>query len=165
MPTDAEFAALKREVEELKRMVPNLVDTAGRRVFAFCQLTTAERDAITSPIEGMVIRNSTTGTTQEYKSGSWQDLGGGVKIATGSYTGDGVATRAITVGFTPKQVLLYETNSYKSMAITTSTAGGVARLGGTNVTSTSFKLVTNGFQVEQYYTNVNGTTYVWVAIG
>lgn len=164
MATEAEFNSLKREVEELKRLVPNLVDTTGRRVFQFCQLTTAERDAIASPVEGMVIRNSTTGTTQEYKSGSWQDLGGGVKIATGSYTGNGAATRTITVGFTPKQVHVFKT-SVRYMAITISTAGGVVNLTGGNYNTTDFKLVTNGFQVEQYYTNENGMAFVWIAIG
>ena len=77
MVSDAGFNSLKREMEELERLIPNLADTSGRRVFQFCRLTAAEIAAITSPVEGMVVRNTTTGDTEEYKSGSWQAIGGG----------------------------------------------------------------------------------------
>ena len=77
MVSEAGFNSLKREVEELERLIPNLADTSGRRVFQFCRLTAAEIAAITSPVEGMVVRNTTTGDTEEYKSGNWQAIGSG----------------------------------------------------------------------------------------
>lgn len=38
------------------------------------ELTTTQRDALT-PSEGMLIKNSTTGTNQQYVGGSWVDIG------------------------------------------------------------------------------------------
>ena len=39
-------------------------------------MTTAQRDALT-PIAGMIIYNTTTGTIQQYVSGAWENFGGG----------------------------------------------------------------------------------------
>lgn len=42
----------------------------------FPTMTTTQRDALT-PVNGMVIFNSTTATIQKYESGVWGDFGGG----------------------------------------------------------------------------------------
>lgn len=45
-------------------------------------MTTAQRDALT-PVNGMVVYNTTTGTIQQYVSGAWGNFGGGVSITIG----------------------------------------------------------------------------------
>lgn len=37
-------------------------------------VTTAERDALTGVVDGAMITNSTTGTTQVYEAGAWEDV-------------------------------------------------------------------------------------------
>lgn len=49
------------------------------------ELTTAQRDAVTSPIEGMVIQNTTAGQLEEYQNGSWGAVGGWKTVYDGTW--------------------------------------------------------------------------------
>lgn len=53
----------------------------------FANMTTTERDALTSPANGMVIYNTTEGELQQYDGGSWSAIGSG---SGGSVSVDGV---------------------------------------------------------------------------
>lgn len=60
-------------------------------------LTTAERDAIASPTEGMLIYNTTTDAINVYANGAWSAVGGGsVTSVSGGTTGF-----SFTAGATP----------------------------------------------------------------
>ena len=51
------------------------------------ELSTAERNAVTSPVAGMVIRNTTTSQLEEYDGSSWNILGGLVPVDEGNGIG------------------------------------------------------------------------------
>ena len=99
------------------------------------------------------------------------------RVAVGTYTGNGTASRKITLSFTPKAVLVLPQKGplYESGSVSR-TYGGLAVTGsnvldgqGTAVVS----IVSNGFQVAYYesnsYThaasNQSGTVYHYFAIG
>lgn len=62
--------------------------------FTLPKMTTAERDAIASPANGMVIYNETTGTYQNYNGGTWQDFDIGTPSENASETVKGVVEEA-----------------------------------------------------------------------
>ena len=89
-------------------------------------------------------------------------LEGRVEVIVGSYTGDGQENRTISLGFTPKAVLVEFRNgarfssgiSYGGLALPDAPSGGV-------------QIVTGGFQVYYYanntHTNCNGDLYRYLA--
>ena len=104
-------------------------------------------------------------------------------IVTGTYTGDGATTRVISLGFTPKAVLVMPRDSelvrdssshtyyYGGLAVTGSNAASSAA-GATSwvCTSTIVAIAESGFQVgyddgpySSYLTNESGTVYHYVA--
>jgi len=60
-------ARLIQEIEQLKRRI----ERQETKEWAVPRMTTAERDAVSSPTEGMVIFNTTTHVLNYYY-GSWQ---------------------------------------------------------------------------------------------
>ena len=95
-------------------------------------------------------------------------IGSKAKVAAGYYVGNGASSRTISVGFTPKAVLIIFTEGY--------TAHNSFRHGGFAVTgspakssgTTYIQIVSGGFQVTHTeYTVVNSPseTYNYVAIG
>ena len=102
------------------------------------------------------------------------------KVAAGTYSGDGAASRIINLGFTPKAVYVapHFGGTFMWLDNKYSYYGGLAVQGGTIIgypgTSTvlAMEIVSNGFRV--YYnegrteitaTNAQGTSYRYVAIG
>jgi hypothetical protein len=107
------------------------VDTAGDTMSGLLQfsgtdhagiqlisLTTAERDAIASPAEGMIIYNETTGVNNQYISGAWTDFASGTtsnasetvagKVEEGTQTetddGDETGDTGAKIFATPKKI-------------------------------------------------------------
>jgi len=105
-------------------------------------------------------------------------LGKKAEVVTGRYTGNGQQDRTITLGFTPKAVLVMREDGY--MGTSSNRMGGLAgegmpcqlQLGTYNYDI--INLVPSGFQVHYEYwngnpgttrgTNVNGDVYYYLAI-
>lgn len=92
-----------------------------------------------------------------------------VKIATGSYTGDGTTSKTVTIGFEPMLFInqrgLYANAQY---AIYSGQTGRVANSSGARAYSTSSTGITMTTANDQtYILNINesGTVYYWVAAG
>ncbi|GEM_PF-3471312 len=124
--------------------------------------TTAEAQAGT--------RNDRIMTPLRTKEAITQGGSGFSRIATGTYTGTG-GTRHIAVGFTPKIVFIDSTSTTYQHIITQLAVAHYGKSGGHN-DSPQAKIATNGFDVYgvtgaglNYYTNVEGHRYYWVAIG
>lgn len=93
-----------------------------------------------------------------------------VGAVTGTYIGNGTASRDIILGFQPKAILVEERTGVRGTVeqyragLALPDAPGVSRLGGTGVIVTE-----NGFQVGYYsatgsLTNYSGSTYHYLAI-
>ena len=92
---------------------------------------------------------------------------GAIKMATGTYTGDAIDNRAITVGFQPDFVMVKDTAATEGAARSTSMPGDVSKPMGTltafvadhiqSLTATGFTIGTNN------RVNRSGRTYHWVA--
>ena len=95
---------------------------------------------------------------------------GAAKVVFGTYQGNEAATRNITLGFTPRAVIL--TTAYGQFR--DSTGGSYGGIAGTNApcksaSGTSIQIITNGFRVYMNYdtkafTNMGESTYYYVAI-
>jgi hypothetical protein len=104
---------------------------------------------------------------------------GGAKSVSGSYTGDGAANRVISVGFTPKYVLVFSAN-YSRIAEDFTGSGGLGNFrdwktatGSTTVTTYHYAdhwqgITTNGFKLGTSTNGGNFNTsayaYQWIAI-
>ena len=107
-----------------------------------------------------------------------------LKVATGTYTGDGAASRTITLSFTPKAVLLCTISGVMYVSSGSGYVyGGLALEGhpvlkatsdGATVTNhTALEIVNNGFrayctQLTEYSAircNYNGSIYHYIAVG
>ena len=92
---------------------------------------------------------------------------GAIKMATGSYTGDGADNRAIAVGFQPDFVMVKDTGNREGAARSSSMVGDLAKpmgsltaLAADNIQS----FAANGFVVgTANRVNQSGRTYHWVA--
>lgn len=103
--------------------------------------------------------------------------GGGVKLAVGAYEGDGAAARTISVGFTPKAVLVMSDYgaSYIAIGMSQSTLGGLAVTGSPSKSTagvTALEIITGGFRVSYVesgtsyaISNGSGTAYRYLALG
>lgn len=99
-----------------------------------------------------------------------QDAASAVKFVTGSYTGDGAASRTIPLGFTPKAVFVI---SQKGYTYSTSAFHGGLALTGCPVASGNYKILTivnGGFEVYYsrdttwtVYTNASGVVLYYIA--
>jgi len=97
----------------------------------------------------------------------------GPKIVTGTYTGDGSATRSFSLGFTPKA--LYVCLESGGVGSSYTYCGGLALAGHPVFANQEFVLVeitSGGFTVHNkldnpycYYINANTWVYHYVAIG
>ena len=95
------------------------------------------------------------------------------EIAAGSYTGDGTENRVISLGRTPKAVLVMENGGKMYLPNSHATYGGLAVTGSPIIyqydTQQAVAVVTNGFRVTvggEYTcltTNVSGTVYNYIA--
>lgn len=92
-----------------------------------------------------------------------------VELATGSYTGDNALTRIISLGFTPRAVIVENLTGQRDRIC----YGGLAVTDGPlmhnpNVTTPAIQIVTGGFQVAyKLYsseTNVENTIYRYMAL-
>ena len=104
-------------------------------------------------------------------------LSGMVKLAVGHYTGDGAATRTISVGFTPKAVLVINANgqTHSSNAFNSYVYGGLAVDGGPMTSANEqspLQIVSGGFQVSCQLkndtwnaTNYTGYPFNYIALG
>ena len=100
-----------------------------------------------------------------YISAHREDLEARAEVRTGSYVGDGAASKTISLGFTPKAVLVESIDGVR-------TAGGMA-YGGlalpdlpVNLTRPSAEIVSGGFKVYQNsYAGLNysGAYYCYLA--
>ena len=70
-----------------------LVDTD--KAFMINKVTTAQRDAILSPVSSMVVYNSTTSGIEYYDGAAWQSLIGGSGAGLGHLAMQPVATGAV----------------------------------------------------------------------
>ena len=136
--------------------------------------------ALKAQAETLSGLNATISALQNTVAGK-QDSAGAVKITAGSYTGNGSASRTVSVGFTPKAVLVM--NSQGNAGLWTgsgySTFGGLAVTGKPVIWTEKagyvcVEIVSGGFRVYQkeYSTNViysncnlSGTSYHYLAIG
>lgn len=91
--------------------------------------------------------------------------GGGAQTASGSYTGDGVNARQITVGFTPDYVFIRDKSSDVGWTITAS-HDGLQHISG-HQDQTAVVMVSNGFQIGDDFNKANLDTrgYEWSAFG
>ena len=107
-------------------------------------------------------------------------LGEMPKIIAGSYTGDGAASRVISLGFTPKAVFVWSTSGIMtdSNGLSQTFSGGLALPDAPCIAGfgnyTYLALAEDGFQVYyayieniKYYisTNTSGSKYWYLAIG
>jgi hypothetical protein len=114
------------------------------------RLTTAERDLVSTPADGLVLYNTTTDTLTLRANGAWVELGAG---GAGDIVNGGNTTgAAVTIGTNDAFGLNLETAGVTRMAIT-----GGASTGGA-VTITNVTANTNTVQdVLTLQTNSNGT--------
>ena len=123
--------------------------TGTRYPLKLNEFTTAQRNALT-PEEGMMLKNSTTGTNQQYSGGAWSDIAaGGVvnagfnaagKVQAGTITsliarsGTG-STGALNV-ITPTHVTMTGGVQFKGFVAQVATGGVLdVRIGGTGIPS------------------------------
>ena len=111
--------------------------------------------------------------TKEYIENALANAG--VKIVTGTYTGNGAETRFIDLGFTPRAVVVYGRSGIQ-VGSTGYAFGGLAFPGhpsglpnGSGGIYPSVEAVTGGFNVACYesqgiFSNGNGNTYYYLAI-
>ena len=110
--------------------------------------------------------------TKEYVEGL---LSGGVKIACGGYTGDGVLTKSITFPFEPMLVFIGRNAAGEDYAVITRETNGIyytAAFGANNSIGPSAKCSYDG-PVLTIWTNLyatacangNNIPYYWYAIG
>lgn len=89
-----------------------------------------------------------------------------VKVAHGTYTGNGTTNRIITVGFQPKQVIiLYTNNNYGDACLLTSNASKMLGEVGTNYISQESPMTSTGFIIKFSSFNNSSGIYDWTAIG
>ena len=95
------------------------------------------------------------------------------QIAVGHYTGNNAATRFISVGFTPKAVLVIAVKgyTYQSSSYGSATCGGLAVTGhdSGNATPPAVQIVSGGFNVSYQdrgsCSNENNEGYNYIALG
>ena len=96
--------------------------------------------------------------------------GAGPKIVTGTYEGDGVAARTISLGFTPKAVLLCSRMGMKNGE---RISGGFVipgmKLYSSDKSSIALEIVNGGFRVGEVYssnieTNISGVIYAYAVL-
>ncbi len=101
------------------------------------------------------------------------------KVAAGTYTGDGAASRTISLGFTPKAVYVCPQNGNTHPGGGSAVSGGLAVTGGPlrisdgMNTRTCLSIASGGFTVYfddklntlKAYTNTNGELFFYFAIG
>ena len=104
-------------------------------------------------------------------------LSGAVKLAVGSYTGNGASSRIIRVGFTPKAVYVCTTSGYQYReTVNGGVYGGLAVTGSPVTKATSdapnaLEIVSGGFKAVHfegsYMTSTNSpfASYNYLAIG
>jgi phage-related protein len=93
-------------------------------------------------------------------------------IKTGTYTGNGAASQAITVGFRPKVISIMETvvGDKESMHKTNQMSGAFAFNSGSGFRDDEISIDSNGFTVydgtgDINKVNVNSETYAYIAFG
>lgn len=94
-------------------------------------------------------------------------------VVTGSYYGNGAESRTISLGFTPRAVLVFPCSGQISHSSSGTTIRGGLAISGVNVGSlgyTGLSTVANGFSVRQngagswfYALNNSGENYVYLA--
>jgi hypothetical protein len=97
-------------------------------------------------------------------------LGSGTpRTNSGSYTGDGSTSRSISVGFTPRLVIVTRDDASEAMALlisSTSYSMRILQSTGNNITRTgSATLQSGGFRVGGSVGNTSGVTHHWAAFG
>jgi hypothetical protein len=92
---------------------------------------------------------------------------GAIKMASGSYTGDGVDDRAIAVGFQPDFVIVKDTGNREAVARSSSMVGDLSKPMGTLTPLAADNIqsfTANGFVIGTFNrVNQSGRTYHWVA--
>lgn len=93
---------------------------------------------------------------------------GYLRMATGSYTGNGVDNQLIAPGFQPDLVIVKGDNAQNAVARTSTMSGDAAKplSGATNLTANLIQSFdTTGFRIgTDARVNSNGTTYHWTAV-
>ena len=90
-------------------------------------------------------------------------VAGGAKIVTGTFIGDGAATRMIALPFTPTVIMLWCRGYWQYYD---GAFGGIA-IAGSPVQGNALVIADGGFSVAQggaSHTNENGTPYIYLAI-
>jgi hypothetical protein len=92
---------------------------------------------------------------------------GAIKMATGTYSGDGSDNRAVTVGFQPDFVMVKDDRNREGVARSSSISGDLAKPMGSQaaLTANAIQAITaNGFTIGTSNTvNQSGRDYHWVA--
>jgi hypothetical protein len=84
----------------------------------FPRMTTTQRDAITSPAEGLMIYNTTTSCINTYKGGAWKSACDANDMGVWGLTGNTATTPGTNfVGTTDAQDLVFKTNGTERMRI------------------------------------------------
>jgi len=126
-------------------------------------------DLVTGDIvAGQIISVIYDGTNFQIVSNLPVDISLKASIVSGSYTGNATGGRTISVGFTPKLVIITEqTDTRNEWTITNATYAVVhENFSGYHEVTTNVKLTTGGFIVGTTdYANASGKTYYYVAMG
>ena len=95
----------------------------------------------------------------------------GTKLYFGNYTGTGTSSRTITIGATPKVVVIWTANGAQYDSYSRIVQGGICGTGNPckNSGTTAFEIVNNGFSVKQMDSayvscNYSGSTYYYMAL-
>jgi hypothetical protein len=123
-----------------------------------------------SPQQGMMYYDSTNSVMRYYRGGTtpgWVNIGEGAAMETGSYAGDGVGGREITVGFKPTLVMVFDmTSEYVAYFRSDTFPATQSRdfYTGSKYSTMVTEFTNTGFKVgTSVHVNGSGDTYHWIA--
>jgi len=121
----------------------------------------------------LAATSSAVKAAYDFASSAYGLANSAAKAVSGTYTGDGTSSKILSLGFTPKLVIIH--SAYMFCLTTRTIVSQLSAMGvsTSNISATNFAdyspiLVSGGFQVSgnnNSYTNSNGITYDYTAIG
>ena len=140
-------------------ILPSLLTAAGDIIYASAAGTPA-RLAIGTALQQLRVNSGATGL-------EWFTNPANTRIATGSYTGDGTDPRTISVGFTPKFVVVFDVTNTAVYFMNENRTFWIVGGSSTFNSSTTYKTTTNGFivGVTTIEPNKASRAFEWAAIG
>lgn len=167
---DADAATFNTPLQSLDDAIEDIV--SGDKAFTSA-LFTEQASAPSNPASGKSrVRIDTTGAIKVLRSSGVDLLNS--RIATGTYTGDAAATKAVTgLGFQPKVLVIYrQTDASSTIAMKTNQDGTKAHLedGKKYKDDHIISLDSDGFTVgdgsgDSNILNVSAAVYTYIALG